>query len=499
MERQSKRFSIGKVVAGGFWLYLSSIIDNFSGFIYWMIVSALVGPTAIGIASTISSLSGLITSFLGLGIGTGVIRFFGMFLGSDDKDRLRAYFWTTYIFNLLIHLGVGVFILLLGFEGYEFSGITNDMFIFTSFMVIAGLNSIPSSLVTSMLRTEVIFVSVILSIFFRFAVGITLISYYSLGWVGAVIGNLIQLYTRLVIINLYSFRKVPIKIGFSYKALREVLIAGIPSWLPGLITSIGSLTGILSVYAVSGALETGYYYVSSAIANIILMIGTTILSLTFPVLSGMDDGRKRALSQVLKISIALIAPPSIYVMFYSWVPLSWLGSEYVNSAPVLTTLLLSSIPLAITSGVGSLVYAYGKYSLILAINMVTSIVRMVLYYILIPEYGGLGSAISFTIGSYAGFLVTLYVAKMIRFIVEWRLLVETVTIPLILGGVCFVLNVHWLITLTMVASSYIIYLKSRIIGRKELREIMKALHMESLAIKVYNKYGDIINKILGQS
>lgn len=497
MGERHRKFSISGIVRGGFWLYFSSIVDNFAGFIYWMVVSALAGPTAIGIASAISSLSGLILSFLGFGVGTGVMRFFGICLGSDDREGLKTYFWTSYIFNLLVHVIVGLLITSLGVHGYEFGRISGNMLVFTSLMVIAGLNAIPTSLITSMLKTEIIFTSVVLSILFRFAVGITLILYYGLGWVGAVIGNLTQLYVRLIVINLQVMREVPVRPCFSFKVLKEVLTAGTPSWLPGLISSAGSLLGILSVYTISGALETGYYYVSSAIANVVLMVGTSILSLTFPVLSGMRDGRKRALSQVMKVSIALITPPAIYVMFYSWVPLSLLGSEYVNSAPMLTTLLISSIPLTIISGIGSLVYAYGKYLLVLMVNMAISVVRLILYYTLVPDYGGLGSAVAFTVGSYVGFLTTLHVIKSIKFNVEWGLLAKTVAIPLALSVTCFLLNTHWLISLVVVASSYIAYLKFRIIRRDELKEIVKALHMEALAIKIYSRYGDMINRILG--
>ncbi len=497
MEGRSKRFSIGSIVRGGFWLYFSSIADNFLGFIYWMLVSALAGPTAIGISSAISSLSGLVLSLLGLGIGTGILRFFGMFLESDEEGRLKTYFWTALVFCSLVHLLAGILFTLLGIMGYEFSGLSGSMLIFASLMIVAGIGSIPSSLMISMLKTEVIFTSVVLSVIFRYAVGITLMLYYGLGWVGAVIGNIAQLYVKLAVITFQAVRSVPIKPVFSFRTLKEVLIAGMPSWLPSLIASVGSLLGILSVYVISGALETGYYYVSLAIANVTLMVGTSILSITLPVLSGMKDGRKRALSQVIRISIALIAPPTTYVMLYPWVPLSWLGSEYVNSALILTTLLVSSVPSVITSGIASLVYAYGKYLLVLAVNMSINIVRLILYYILIPDYGGLGGAIAFTAGNYIGFLTTLYVIKTIRFTMEWHLLIKTTAVPIVLGVTCFAFNVHWLISLIIVASAYIIYLKFRIVGRDDLKDIVRAFHIESLAVKIYSRYGDVINRLLG--
>ncbi len=493
----SRRFSISSVVRGGFWLYLSSVIDNLAGFLYWMIVSAIVGPTVVGMASAISGLASLFLSILNLGVGTGATRFFGMYLGSDDEVRLYEYFWTSFIFNSLIHVIAGVIIMSLGITGYSISNISGLMLVFASLIIVGGIGAIPSSLITSMIKTEVIFTATFLSILFRFGVGITLITIYNLGWVGVVIGNIIQLYTRLIIITVYSISKTYKRVIFSYNALKDVLIAGSPSWLPGLIASIGSWVGLLSVYVISGALETGYYYISSAISNIILMISSSILTLSFPVLSGMRDGRKRALSQIMKISLALTLPISTYVMFYPWVPLSLISKEYVDSSTILTILLASAAPAIITSCVGSLVYAYGKYLLVLIVNLAVSISRLVLYYYLVPNYGGLGSATAFTVGNYVGLLTTLYVIKSINLIVDWYLILKVILIPTLLSIPCSILNINWFIALMIVVSSYIIYLKTKIISKDELKEIIKALHLEFLVSKIYSRYYDVIDRILG--
>jgi O-antigen/teichoic acid export membrane protein len=493
----SRRFSIGSVVRGGFWLYLSSVIDNLAGFLYWMIVSAIVGPTVIGIASAISGLAALFLSILNLGVGTGATRFFGVYLGSDDEVRLYEYFWTSFIFNSVVHVVAGIVITLLGIAGYSVSSISGLMLVFASLIIVGGIGAVPSSLITSMMKTEVIFTATTISILFRFVIGITLITIYNLGWVGVVIGNVVQLYTRLTIITTYSIIRTRKMIYFSYRALKDVLIAGSPSWLPGLIASIGSWIGLLSVYVISGALETGYYYVSSAISNVILMISSSILALSFPVLSGMRDGRKRVLSQIMKICLALTLPISTYVMFYPWVPLSLIGSEYVSSSTILTVLLISTVPAIITSSIINLVYAYGRYLLVLIFNLVVSISRLVLYYYLVPNYGGLGSAIAFTVGNYVGLLTTLYIIKSINFVVDWHLIIKVILIPTLLGIPCFILNINWFIALILITSSYIIYLKTKIISKNELKEIIKALHLEFLVSKIYSRYGDVINKILG--
>jgi O-antigen/teichoic acid export membrane protein len=169
----------------------------------------------------------------------------------------------------------------------------------------------------------------------------------------------------------------------------------------------------------------------------------------------------------------------------------------VSSSTILTILLISTVPAIITSSIINLVYAYGRYLLVLIFNLVVSISRLVLYYYLVPNYGGLGSAIAFTVGNYVGLLTTLYIIKSINFVVDWYLIIKVILIPTLLGIPCFILNINWFIALILITSSYIIYLKTKIISKNELKEIIKALHLEFLVSKIYSRYGDVINKILG--
>ena len=73
--------------------------------------------------------------------------------------------------------------------------------------------------------------------------------------------------------------------------------AGVASWLPAMIAVLGQQLGVLTLFGVKGASETGLYYVSFAIVGVVTGIGGSVLGLMMPVLSGMEDGRKRGLLQ----------------------------------------------------------------------------------------------------------------------------------------------------------------------------------------------------------
>ena len=63
--------SLTRVVRGGLWLYLRSLADNLSGFIYWMAISAIGGAEIVGLTSATVALAGVVSSTLSLGAKIG--------------------------------------------------------------------------------------------------------------------------------------------------------------------------------------------------------------------------------------------------------------------------------------------------------------------------------------------------------------------------------------------------------------------------------------------
>ena len=61
--------SLARVVRGGLWLYLRSLVNNLSGFIYWMAISTIGGAEIVGLTSATVALASVVISFLSLGKG----------------------------------------------------------------------------------------------------------------------------------------------------------------------------------------------------------------------------------------------------------------------------------------------------------------------------------------------------------------------------------------------------------------------------------------------
>ncbi len=485
--------SVSKIVRGGFWLYASSITNNVSGFLYWMVISAVTGPSVVGIVSAIAGFSSMIAGLVTLGIGTGSQRFYGKAIGEGDEMELSRYFWSSFIYATIAFGGASLLVISSALMGYRISGLSPLMLLFSGVFIAFNASVVANSLLTSLLRTDISLLASIVGNALKFVVGVGLVL-IGWGWIGAVIGYICPGIVRLAIYLEFSLRYVVRRIKFSLDALRDVLAAGLASWLPGIIDLLGRWLGVLAVFGFSGAVETGYYYVAYAIAGVVLMVASSMLGLLFPVLSGMSDGRKRAASRVLGVSSVLMFPLAIYLMVYPSLPLSLLGRRYIEASPILFVLLLSSIPMAISSCVYSLIYAYGLYGLVLALGLASNIPRMVLYYLLVPLTGGLGAAISFTSGSFTGFAATLLAARRVNFQMDSRRLLLTIGIPSLSAILCHILDLPWFAGGILILGSCLVgYPLLGIIGRDDLREVSLAFLSREKASYLYYRFKPLID------
>jgi O-antigen/teichoic acid export membrane protein len=293
--------SLNRVIRGSFWLYVSGISSNFIAYIYWLLASKFVEPTAIGDAAAILGVVSIITGFFGFGISSGATRMFGRANGQGDLKSLSSYFSSTLLVSLAIQLIVAALVFLLG--GF-FNLVRLDAFFIAVLIAIGGWPYIMSALFSSILRTGAIALAAIVSTLLRLTLGIALL-YAGTGFLGIMLA-FIMTDVAYDAILLYLCRRV---ISFqrpSMAPVKEALKTGIPNWLPGLISTAGTWLGILGIHSLSGSYETGTYYIAFMISQIVYSLPLSFLGLMFPVLSGMEDGRKRATNRSVRLTLAII-------------------------------------------------------------------------------------------------------------------------------------------------------------------------------------------------
>jgi O-antigen/teichoic acid export membrane protein len=469
-------YTVPNIIRGGFWLYLSSLVNNASGFLYWMIISAIAGPNTLGYTSATISFAILITGILGIGMTTGMQRFLGQAIGERNKEKLKTYFWSTTCTLFAIYIVAGAIFLTLGNQGIGLGGMSPQVMQLAAVVVILGFGGAFQALIVSTLRTEYSIIVAVVGNAIKLGVG-TYLVLAGWGWVGATIGYLGVSVTMIVIGFIYAVKVVNVAIVFSLKAVKEVIKAGVVSWLPAIVVLIGRQLGVLSVFGFSGAVETGHYYVAFAIANLTLMVATSMISPMLPALSGMVDGRKRVSWSILKVGLAVSMPISAVLLAYPWIPLSLLGSKYVVASDTLRLLILATAPIALTGTVTNLTYAYGHYKHVLEMGLAQNIPRLILYPILIPIYGGLGAAISYLAGSLIGMSNAVLIAKKIKYKIPWKEAGIIISIPLAIATLSWKLIPNqWIIgTAVIMVIAVAIYLKTGLITIKEIKGILKAI------------------------
>jgi O-antigen/teichoic acid export membrane protein len=153
-----------------------------------------------------------------------------------------------------------------------------------------------------------------------------------------------------------------------------------------------------------------------------------------------------------------------------------LGEDYAEGSLSLEIMLLSMLPTAVQYGITSLAFSYANYRQVLFTGLSTSVPRVVLYFVLVPVYGGTGASIAYTLGAIIGFVTSVIIAKEIGLEISWRNLFYIFIIPVAISAILANLQVIYLVAIpSALLISYIIFLKLGIMSRLDIRDSINIL------------------------
>ncbi len=465
------------VMRSGFWIYLASLANTALGFVFWLVISSITGPSTVGNVSAVTSLAILLSSMFSMGLPVGMIKWIGQY--REAMDEVRGYFWTSLISLLLLYSLPSSLLASASALGLRFSNYGPSELMMVSILLVPTISSLYISLFTGLLDTFPYFLSIVAGSVLKLITGVYLVS-RGYGWMGAAVGYLMLNLTLDIAGSLYAIRKVGYpKISLVY--LRNCLKAGIPSWLPNMILIVGQQFAVILLFGYSGAYTSGLFYIAMVLSGFIVGVGSSILSAMLPYLSGSEE-KEEAAFRSLRISLALTLPLVGAILIFPDRVLSLLGSSYSLAWPELVILTISNTLSLAVSTVVNLLYSRDMFTKVLGLGLSTSVPRLVSYVLLAPVMGSLGMAISYFLGSAFGLLAAFIMTLPMEFDLLGRFAdpkaLKGLTILVLLGAVAmpFRATPFWEAgAIIYLILSILALMRARIIEKNDLYDLGRAL------------------------
>ncbi len=258
-----------------------------------------------------------------------------------------------------------------------------------------------------------------------------------------------------------------LNIKFNSKLL---LKGGISHWIPTMIGTIGTYSGILVIFSTKGAQETGLFYIPFTVYSVLLLVSSAITNISHPVLSGIKtiDEQKGFLKKTLKMNLLLVMPLASIMLFYSQDIFSIFGAEYNFSSEVMNYLIIS-IPFTVVGyGTYFLFFAKMHYRKILLLGLISNISKVALYFILVPTLGGLGTAIAIMIGELLLVITAIILLEKIQIRLPYKQFLIIIFIPMIIGFIVQLIPIGFIGTIIILPVTFFFYIKFQIMTKEEV-------------------------------
>lgn len=482
---------------------ISNLITPGFTFLFWLVTAKLSGSDAIGIASTIASISLIISTFVVLDTRLGMKRYMGIAIATGDLGKFKQILLSTVLFvSLTITVGA-ILIAAPSLRIMEFIGIDRQYaWILIAIIPAMSFNSIFSEALIAAQQSKKLVLPLVIGSIVRFPLLFGLSYVFSTSATGVIISYSAFLFVSTAFYSVYLAKLVHKshvrEIKNLVSNLRQVLSAGLASWIPHIISVLGSQLAIVSVFSLQGAAETGKFYLPMTIFTFTQFVVSGINRVSHPIIAGMPSTEQqvRFVSYNIKLAFIVTMPIAIVLLFYGGDLLAILGKEYVSARSTLAIFMMGMPLTIITEMVYYFVYGRGHIRSLLYLGLAGNIPRILLYYITIPLLGLDGAALSYVIGTVAQLVLSIEIAKSQSLPIHYKSCIVLSAVPSLIGVAVWLINIqHVIAALIIFFCSLIVYIRLGLFTDNEIRSIIYTSLPKSLAEKIYRQLSKIIHKI----
>jgi O-antigen/teichoic acid export membrane protein len=376
---------------------LSTLIMAFLGFIFWMVNARLFTTEQVGLATTIISVTSLITSLSVLGLNTAIIRFLPR--SERKNDKINTAFTLTALVTIVFST---LFLLLINDFSPKLLFIKENIifaFAFIIFMVSGSLSSMIDSVFVAYRSTKFILVKnslfSLLKIIFVFL-------FVSLGAYGIFASWMIA----VIIASLMSFGILAVKFQYRMKIvfydsiIKKIGGYSFANYLSGFIGGLPTLLLPLIIINNLSSETAAFYYVSMMIASLIFIIPSASSQSLFAEGSYDENNIKPQVRKAIKIILLLLIPAILITIFLGKYVLLLFGKAYsAEGFRFLQILAISGIFISINSVFASVWRIRKKMKQIIVRGAIGAVITLGLSYLFIQNgFGLLGVGYAWILG-----------------------------------------------------------------------------------------------------
>lgn len=397
--------NVFKIAKGASIIFLSGIISSFLGFLVRWLIIKNYSVEDYGVFSIAISIIGIFSVVFMLGLGQGIPRQIGFYLGQNKKEHARGVFYSSLkiIFPVAIFSSI-VFYFLIPYLSQFFNEPKLLVFLpplvfylFFSFFAITfvsflrGYNySFPHAL-RSVIEKGIIFILLIFLVFFN-------LSFEYIAWIWS-----FSLFFFLVFILIKYFKHFKgIISGNCFLSTKKLFVFSLPLLLLGLTTLVIVYTDTIMLGMYLPTNIVGIYSAAAPLARFIPILLGAAAWLYLPITSKLwAQNRKKDLKKIYatitKWIVSLTLPLFLVLFLFPSIVLKFLfGAEYISAASVLSILSIGFFfhTLMGPNDVGLI--AIGENKSVAILRGIAALLNLFLNFLLIPYLGMVGAAVAST-------------------------------------------------------------------------------------------------------
>lgn len=387
MKRLYDKIMGDSLYKNSIYLMLSSAIMAGFGFFSWLIIARLFDVHNVGLATTMISVMGLISSLSVLGFNTGLIRFLPT--SKRKNEKINTGFTLVLISTIII---TSIFLIGINTFSPELAFIKDNMiisFIFILFMIVYAFSTLIESIFIAFRSTKFILIKNSIFGILRLGLPFLFIGFGAFGIFSSYVSAMLIGFGVVFFVLIHKFDYKP-KLVFYDKIIKKIGKYSLGNFIAGFIGSLSLLILPLMITNIINPTTTAYYFMAMQIASLLYVIPTATTNSLFAEGSRNEKSLGKQTKKSIKIISALLIPSIIIIILFGDYILLAFGEEYSTAGfNFLKIMAISGIFTGINAIFGGIFRVKKRITSIIIVSAIGAIVILGGSYWLIGEGMGL--------------------------------------------------------------------------------------------------------------